>query len=414
MAHATAWMAAAMAAIVAAPALAQAPAKTAPTAPAMAPAGDIKIGVLNDQSGYQSDLAGKGSVVAAQLAADDFGGSVLGRKVVILSADMQNKPDVAEGIARRWFDTEGVDVVADDQLSSAALAVQDLASKRGKITINVSSATTDLNGSHCSPTGFKWSYDTYSAATGTAKAVVARGGRTWFFIAADYTFGKTLEAQTAQVVEQSGGKVLGEALHPIGTSDFSAYILQAVSSGAQVVGLANGGTDAINSIKQGHEFGLGTKGKAQFAGLTMFITDIQALGLESAQGLLLTTTFYWNRDPQSRAWAQRFHDRTGKMPTMVHAGVYSGVRHYLEAVKAAGTTDGPAVAREMRTLPVEDATVHGATILPNGRVLQDVYLVQVKTPAQSKEPWDDYDVLSTIPGKDAFMTMAQSGCHLPS
>lgn len=375
--------------------------------------GEIRIGVLNDRSGYQTDLAGEGSVVAARLAAEDFGGTVNGRKIVILSADMQNKPDVAAAIARQWLDTDGVDVIADNQLSSAALAVQDLARARGKITINVSSATTELTGGRCSPTGFKWSYDTYSAATGTGKAVVAQGGRTWFFLTADYSFGKTLQAQTSKVVEAAGGKVLGAALHPIGTSDFSSYLLQAISSGAQVIGLANGGTDAVGSIKQGREFGLGTPGKPQFAGLTMFITDVHALGLESAQGLLLTTTFYWDRDEASRAWSKRFFAVTGKMPTMVHAGVYSGVHHYLEAVRKSGSDDGPTVAKAMHEMPVDDATVHGGSILPNGRVLQDVFLVRVKTPAQSKQPWDDYDVLSTIPGKDAFMSEAESGCKLP-
>jgi len=371
---------------------------------------EIRIGVLNDRSGYQTDLAGEGSAVAARLAAEDFGGAVNGRKIVILSADMQNKPDVAASIARQWLDMDGVSVIADNQLSSAALAVQDLARERGKITINVSSATTELTGARCSPTGFKWSYDTYSAATGTGKAVVQQGGKNWFFLTADYTFGKMLQAQTSKVVEAAGGTVLGAALHPISTSDFSSYILQAVSSGAQVIGLSNGGTDTIGSIKQGWEFGLGTPGKPYFAGLTMFITDVHALGLESAQGLLLTTTFYWDRDESSRAWAKRFFAITGKMPTMVQAGVYSGVHHYLEAVKQSGSMDGTAVAKVMRALPVNDATVHDGSILPNGRVIQDVYLVRVKTPGQSRQPWDYYEVLSTIAGKDAFMSLAESGC----
>jgi len=373
-------------------------------------ADEIRIGVLNDRSGYQTDLAGEGSAVAARLAAEDFGGMVNGRKIVILSADMQNKPDVAASIARQWLDVDGVSVIADNQLSSAALAVQDLARARGKITINVSSATTELTGARCSPTGFKWSYDTYSAATGTGKAVVQQGGRNWFFFTADYTFGKMLQAQTSKVVEEAGGKVQGAALHPIDTSDFSSYILQAITSGAQVIGLANGGTDTIGSIKQGREFGLGTPGKPYFAGLTMFITDVHALGLESAQGLLLTTTFYWDRDENSRAWAKRFFAVTGKMPTMVHAGVYSGVHHYLEAVRQSGSIDGIAVAKAMRALPVNDATVHDGSILPNGRVIQDVYLVRVKTPGQSRQPWDYYEVLSTIAGKDAFMSEAESGC----
>lgn len=374
---------------------------------------EIRIGVLNDRSGFQSDLAGEGSAVAARLAAEDFGGKVNGKKIVILSADMQNKPDVAAGIARQWLDTEGVSVIADNQLSSAALAVQDIAKSRGKITINVSSASTDLTGARCSPTGFKWSYDTYSAANVIGNAVVQQGGKTWFFFTADYTFGKLLQEQTSKVVEAAGGKVLGAALVPIGTSDFSSYILQALSSGAQVIGLASGGTDTSNSVKQGHEFGLGTPGKPQFAGLTMFITDIHALGLDAAQGLLLTTTFYWDRDDSSRAWAKRFYAITGKMPTMVHAGVYSGVHHYLMAVKATGSEDGPTVAKAMHAMPIEDATLHGGSILPNGRVLQDVYLVRVKTSAQSRQPWDYYQVVSTIRGRDAFMGMAESGCTLP-
>lgn len=381
-------------------------------AAAQTPPGTIKIGVLNDRSGYQTDLAGEGSAVAARLAAEDFGGTVAGRKIVILTGDMQNKPDVAAGIAREWFDTDGVDVIADNQLSSAALAVQDLAKARGKITINVSSATTDLTGARCSPTGFKWSYDTYSAATGTGKAVVQQGGKTWFFFTADYTFGKVLQEQTSKVVQAAGGSVVGAALHPIGTSDFSSYILEAMSSGAQVIGLANGGTDTINSIKQGHEFGLGTPGKPQFAGLTMFITDVNALGLEAAQGLLLTTTFYWDRDADSRAWSARFFAATGKMPTMVQAGVYSGVHHYLSAVQASGSTDGPTVAKAMRAMPINDATVKGGTILPNGRVLQDLYLVRVKTPDRSTRRWDYYDVLATFPGADVFQSEAQSGCSL--
>ena len=396
-----AWAAALMFS-VALPAWAQTPAATS---------GEIKIGVLNDQSGYQSDLSGKGSIVAAQLAAEEFGYTVNGKKIVIIGADMQNKPDIAAAIAREWMDKEDVKLIADNQLSSAAFAVQDLAAARGRITINVSSASTDLVGARCSPTGFKWSYDTYSSATGTGKAIVNRGGKKWFFITADYTFGHMLEAQTTKVIEAAGGKVLGSASHPIGSSDFSSYIVQATSSGAQVIGLANGGTDTTNSIKQGHEFGLGLNGKAQFAGLAMFITDIHALGLEAAQGLLLTTTFYWDHDDQSRAWSQKFFARTGKMPTMVHAGVYSGVHHYLEAIKASGSDDGPTVAKKMRELPINDATVQNGSIQSNGRVLQNLYLVRVKAPAESKKPWDYYEVLSTIPGKEAFMPAEESGCH---
>jgi branched-chain amino acid transport system substrate-binding protein len=375
----------------------------------------VKIGVLNDRSGYQSDLAGEGSVIAARLAAEEFGNTVLGKPIIILSADMQNKPDVAAAIARKWFDAEGVDVVADNQLSSAALAVQDLAKERGRITINVSSASTRLNGDSCSPTGFKWSYDTYSAAVGTGKAIVKQGGKDWFFLTADYTFGHTLEEQTSKVVKEAGGRVLGSVRHPIGTADFASFLLRAQTSGAKVIALANGGADTVNSIKQGREFGLTGPGSSQavFAGLTMFITDIHGLGLEAAQGMLLTTSFYWDRDDKSREWAKKFFAITGKMPTMVHAGVYSGVHHYLESVKAAGTDDGPTVAKKMRELPINDMTVQGGSILPNGRVLQDMYLVRVKSPAESKKPWDYYEVLSTTPGKEVFMRFEDSGCHLP-
>lgn len=371
----------------------------------------VKIGVLNDRSGYQSDLAGKDSEVAARLAAEEFGNTVLGKPIVILAADMQNKPDVAASIARQWYDVEGVDVIADNQLSSAALAVQELAKQRGRLTINVSSASTRLNGDRCSPTGFKWSYDTYSAASGTGKAVVQQGGKNWFFLTADYTFGHTLEEQTSKVIREAGGRVLGSARHPIGTADFSSYLLQAQATGAQVIGLANGGTDTTNSVKQGREFGLTGPGKAVFAGLTMFITDIHALGLDTAQGILLTTSFYWDRDQKSREWARKFFAITGKMPTMVHAGVYSGVHHYLDAVKAAGTDDGPTVASKMRELPINDMTVQNGSILRNGRVLQDMYLVRVKAPSASTKPWDYYEVLSTIPGKDAFMSYEESGCQ---
>jgi branched-chain amino acid transport system substrate-binding protein len=375
-------------------------------------AGDtVKIGVLNDRSGYQSDLAGEGSAVAARLAAEEFGNSVIGKPIVILSADMQNKPDVAASIARQWFDVEGVDVVADNQLSSAALAVQELAKQRGKITINVSSASTRLIGDSCSPTGFKWSYDTYSAASVTGKAIVQQGGKDWFFLTANYTFGTTLEEQTSKVVRNAGGRVLGSVRHPIGTADFSSFLLRAQASGAKVIALANGGTDTINSIKQAREFGLTGPGRAVLAGLTMFITDIHGLGLEAAQGMLLATSFYWDRDEKSREWANKFFVITGKMPTMVHAGVYSGVHHYLEAVRVAGTADGPTVAKKMRELPINDMTVQNGSILPNGRVLQDMYLVRVKAPSASTKPWDYYEMLSTISGKDAFMSYAESGCR---
>jgi branched-chain amino acid transport system substrate-binding protein len=384
---------------------------TAQTAGAVS--GDaVKIGVLNDRSGFQSDLAGEGSVVAARLAAEEFGNTILGKPIVILSADMQNKPDVAASIARQWFDVEGVDVIADNQLSSAALAVQELAKQRGRVTINVSSASSRLAGDGCSPTGFKWSLDTYSAASGTGRAVVEQGGKDWFFLTADYTFGHTLEEQTAKVVTASGGRVLGAARHPLNSSDFSSYLLRAKASGAKVIGLANGGNDTSNSVKQAREFGLTGPGQAVFAGLTMFISDIDGLGLEAAQGMLLTTSFYWDRDDRSRKWANKFFAITGKMPTMVHAGVYSGVHHYLDSVKASGTDDGPTVARKMRELPVNDETIQNAVILPNGRVLHDMYLVRVKTPAASTRRWDYYDVLSTIPGKVAFQTLEASGCPL--
>ncbi|MYZ46556.1 ABC transporter substrate-binding protein [Propylenella binzhouense] len=372
----------------------------------------VKIGVLNDRSSFQSDLAGVGSEVAARIAAAEVGNKVLGKPVEIIAADMQNKPDVATSIARSWFDTDGVDMIADNQLSSAALAVQELAKQRGKITISVSSATTRLNGDSCSPTGFKWSYDTHSAAAATASAVVKQGGKDWFFLTSDYTFGHTLEEQTSKVVVDLGGRVLGAARHPMGSSDFGSYLLTAQASGAKIIGLANGGTDTINSVKQGREFGLTAGGDVSFAGLAMFITDIHGIGLEAAQGMLLSTSFYWDRDEKSREFAKKFAAEMGRMPTMVHAGVYSGVRHYLRAVEAAGTDDGPTVAAKMKELPVDDLTIQGARIPQNGRVFHDMYLVRVKKPEESTGPWDYYDVIATIPAKDAFLSFEESGCKL--
>lgn len=372
--------------------------------------GVVKIGVLNDRSGFQSDLAGTGSEVAARIAAEEVGNTVLGMPVEIIGADMQNKPDVATSIARQWFDNDAVDAIADNQLSSAALAVQELANQRGKLNFNVSSASTAMSGKQCTSTGFKWSYDTYSASSSLAKTILEQGRKKWFFMTADYTFGHTLEEQSTAIIEANGGEVVGSARHPMGNTDFSSYLLTAQSAGPDIIALANGGTDTVNTVKQANEFGLTAGGKVAFAGLAMFITDVKAMGLEDAQNMLLLTSYYWDRDEDSRNFADKFLKETGRRPTQVHAGVYSAVRHYLRAVEAAGTDDGKVVAEKMREIPIEDLTIKGAKILPNGRVLHDMYLVRVKTPEESKGDWDLYEVVATVPGEEAFMTMEQSGC----
>jgi branched-chain amino acid transport system substrate-binding protein len=370
----------------------------------------IRIGILNDQAALYADFGGRTSVEAARMAVEDFGGKVLGKSIEIVSADHQNKADVAATTARKWFDVDGVSAVADLTNSAVALAVQQIAREKGKVTLSVGPATTRLTNEDCSPTGFHWAFDTYSQAVGTAKAVVASGGKSWYILAADYAFGHQMAADLERVVKESGGTVLGQVRHPTGTMDFSSFLLQAQSSKAQVIGLANAGADTVNSVKQAGEFGIAAGGQ-KLAGLVVVISDVHALGLKVANGLLFTTAFYWDRDEPSRAWSKRFFDRTGRMPGMVQAGTYSAVLHYLKAMQAAGNADGKAVADKMRELPVDDFFAKGK-VRGDGRLMHDMYLVEVKSPAESKGAWDYYKVLRTIPAEDAAQPLSMSKCPL--
>ncbi|WP_448187520.1 ABC transporter substrate-binding protein [Azospirillum sp. sgz301742] len=371
----------------------------------------VKIGVLNDRSGLYADLGGEGSAVAARMAAEEMGNKVGGKPIEIITADHQNKPDIGSNIARQWIDTEGVDVIVDVPNSGVALAVQEVAKEKKVIFLMEGPATSRLTGDACSPTGFHWAYDTRALAVGTGRAMVKEGGDTWFFLTADYAFGHQLEADTAAEVKKAGGTVKGAVRHPLNTADFSSFLLQAQGSGAKVIGLANAGGDTINSIKQASEFGI-TQGGQKLAGLLLFLSDVHALGLPVAQDLVLTTGFYWDMDDEKRAWSKKYMEKTGKMPTMVQAGTYSAVRHYLKAIEAVGTDDGPTVAKKMKEMPVNDMFAKNGKILPNGRMVHDMYLARVKKPAESKGPWDYYQILRTIPGDEAFFTLAESGCKL--
>ncbi len=361
----------------------------------------VKIGVLTDMTGYYADLAGPGSVEAARMAADDFGGKVLGKPIVIVSADHQNKADVSSTIARKWFDEDKVDAIVDLVSSSTALAVMPVAAEKKRITLLSGPATTAITGEKCTPYNVHWTYNNWALANGTGREVVKQGGDTWYFLTADYVFGKSLEEDTAAVVKASGGKVLGASRHPSpGTTDFSSFLLQAQASGAKIIGLANAGADTVNAIKQANEFGI-TK-KQNLAGLLVFISDINSLGLPIAKGMYLTTAFYWDRDDDSRKWSKRFFEKTKRMPTMVQAGVYSAVSHYLKAIQAAGTDDADAVMARMRETPVNDFFAKNGRIGPDGLHRHEMYLVQVKTPEESKYPWDYYKIAKVIPAAEAF------------
>ncbi|MGE5477295.1 MAG: ABC transporter substrate-binding protein [Bacteroidales bacterium] len=372
----------------------------------------IKIGVLTDLSGTYSDLAGQGSVVAAQMAIEDFGGKLNGMPIELVSADHQNKADIASSIARKWYDTEQVDAIFDLVTTAAAVAVREVSREKGKVDINSGAGSTVLTNDKCSATGFHWTYDVYAMAVGTGNAVVKQGGDSWFFLTADYAFGHDLEAQTAKVVKANGGTVKGAVRHPFPNSDFSSFLLQAQASGAKIIGLANAGADTINAIKQAKEFGITQAGQS-LAGLLVFISDVHSLGLDTAQGMMLTTGYYWNRDDASRAFAKRWSERMkGRMPTMVHAGVYSSVLHYLRSVQAAKTDTGTQVAEQIRTLPIKDFFAVNGKVRPDGRMVHDMYLAQVKKPSESKGPWDYYNILRTIPGDEAFKPLADSTCPL--
>jgi branched-chain amino acid transport system substrate-binding protein len=373
----------------------------------------VKIGVLNDMSGLYADLTGPGSVVAAQLAAEDFGAAKKGIKVEIVGADHQNKPDVGSTIARQWYDRDGVDVIVDVPTSSVALAVNQITREKGKAFLVSGAATSDLTGKACSPNTIHWTYDTWMLANGTGSAIVKTGGDTWFFLTADYAFGHALERDTEAVVLKSGGKVVGKVRHPFPGSDFSSFLLQAQTSKAKIIGLANAGGDTINSIKQASEFGI-VKGGQNLAGLLVFLTDVKALGLQTAQGLIFTETFYWDRDEASRAFAKRFSEKAPRnnYPTMIHAGVYSSVLHYLKAVEAIKSTDGTKVIEQMKKMPTDDPLFGKGTVRADGRKIHPAYLVEVKAPAESKGPWDLYKIRATIPAEQAFRPMAEGGCPL--
>ena len=375
--------------------------------------GTVKIGVMNDMSGLYADLSGQGSVIAAQMALEDFGGKVNGTKDEIVSADHQNKPVIGSNVVRQWFDVDGVDVVVDVPTSSVALAVNDIAKEKNKVFLVSGAAASDLTGPKCSPNTIHWTYDTWALANGTGKAVVQTGGDTWFFLTADYAFGHALERDTSAVVQANGGKVLGSVKHPLQNADFSSFLLQAQSSGAKVIGLANAGGDTTNSIKQAAEFGI-VQGGQSLAGLLVFLTDVHALGLETAQGLILTEAFYWDANDETRKFAAEFAKRNrGIHPTMVHAGVYSSVLHYLKALKELGAdADGAAVVAKMKDMPTDDRLFGKGQVRVDGRHIHPMYLFEVKKPDESKGPWDYYKLRATIPAEEAFRPLDQGGCPL--
>ncbi|MBK4738055.1 ABC transporter substrate-binding protein [Noviherbaspirillum pedocola] len=372
----------------------------------------VKIGLLLDMSSLYADITGTGSVAAAQMAIADFGGKVLGKPVELVYADHQNKADIAASKAREWFDRDRVDAILDVAASGPALAVAPIAKEKNRIAVFSGPGSARLTGDACTPVTVHYAYDTYALANATARAVVKNGGDSWFFLTADYTFGTTLEKDASDVIRANGGKVLGSVRHPLNASDFSSFLVQAQGSGAKVIGLANAGGDTINAIKAAREFGLTTSGKQSLAGLLVYINDVHTLGLNTAQGMLLTTGFYWDHDDESRKWSRRFFEKTKKMPNMSQAGLYSSVMHYLNAVQAAGTDETGAVMQKMRELPVNDMFAKNGRIREDGRMVHDMYLYQVKKPAESKSPWDYYKLVSTIPGEQAFQPLSASSCPL--
>ncbi len=375
--------------------------------------GTIKIGVLTDLSGTYSDLSGAGSVWSAKKAVEDYLATKPGAKIEVVQADHQNKPDIAANTARQWFDTDGVDVIVDLVTSSTALAVVNIAKEKNKVALVSGAGSSALTGKSCTANSIHWTYDTFALASGTGQAVVKTGGDSWFFITADYAFGAALEADTSAVVIKNGGKVLGAVKHPFPAQDFSSFLLQAQSSKAKVIGLANAGADTTNAIKQASEFGI-VQGGQRLAGLLVFLSDIHALGLKTAQGLTFTESWYWDTSDSNRAFAKAFSAANGgKYPTMVHAGVYSSVIHYLKAVDALKSdADGAAVVAKMKEMPTEDVLFGKGSVRPDGRKIHDMYLFEVKKPEESKGPYDYYNVKATIPAAEAFRPMANGGCPL--
>ncbi len=371
----------------------------------------VRIGLILDMSGVYADVTGKGSATAAEMAISDFGGKVLGKKIDLLVVDHQNKADIAAARAREWYDTKGVDAIMDVAGSAPALAVLEVAREKNRIVVFSGPGTERITNDLCSPVSVHYTYDTYALANTTARATVEQGGKSWFFLTADYAFGHTLQASATAVVQESGGTVVGSVKHPMGASDFASYLLQAQASKAQVVGLANAGGDTVNAIKAASEFGL-TKGGQRLAGLLLYINDIHAIGLEAAAGLTLTEAFYWDMNDETRAWSQRYYDKLKKMPNMSQAGTYSSVMHYLKAVEAAGTDETGAVMKKMKSMPINDFFAKNGYIREDGRMVHDMYMFQVKTPAESKKPWDYYNLVATMPGDKAFMPLSKSTCPL--
>jgi branched-chain amino acid transport system substrate-binding protein len=371
----------------------------------------VKIGVLTDMSSLYADATGKGSLVAVQMAVADYGGKVKGKPVEIVSADHQNKPDVAVSIARNWYDNEKVDAIVDVPTSSVALPISALTREKNKIHINSGAGTSDLTGPACSPNTVHYTYDTYSLSNVAGKAMVKRGEDTWFFVTADYAFGMALERDAANVVRENGGKVLGDVRHPLNNSDFSSFLLQAQASKAKVIALADAGGDTTNALKQAAEFGI-TQGGQKMIALLMEITDVHSLGIKATQGLIVTDAFYWDTNDETRAFSNRFKEKIGRMPTMIQAGLYSATMHYLKAIDAIGTDDSLKVMAQMRATPINDFFVKNGKIRADGRMVHDMYLFEVKKPEESKNEWDLYKLLATVPGDEAFRPLDKGNCPL--
>ena len=372
----------------------------------------VKIGLILDMSSLYADITGEGSVYAARMAIEDFGGKMLGKPIELVYADHQNKPDIAASKAREWFDKDKVDALMDVAASATALAVVEVAKQKNRIAVFNGPGSTRLTNEACSAVTVHYTYDTFALANGTGRAVVKTGGDTWFFLTADYAFGQALEKDTSDVVKAEGGRVLGSVRHPLNASDFSSFLLQAQASGAKIIGLANAGGDFVNAIKGASEFGLTKSGKQSLAGLLVYINDIHALGLATTQGLYLTEAFYWDLNDESRKWSRRFFEKMKKMPNMSQAGVYSSTLHYLRAVKAAGTDDTGAVMKKMKEMPVNDFFAKNGRIREDGRMVHDMYLFEVKKPSESKTPWDYYKLKATIPADQAFQPLSRSACPL--
>ena len=392
-------------------AIAAAAALAATTAQAEISDGELRIGYLADMSGTYRDLAGPGGLEALRMAVEDFGGSVNGAPIQVFSADDRNSADVGANTVREWVDTRNVDMVAGMVASSVTIAVTNVLKENDKLGIVSGSAASSITNEHCSPNHIHWVYDTYPLANGTAKAIVDQGGDTWFMLTADYAFGHALEGDVTRVVEESGGEVVGGVRHPFPTDDFSSYILQAQGSGAKIIGLANAGADTVNAISTASQFGVVEAGQ-QLAGLLVFLNDVHAMGLETTQGLLLTTGWYWDMDDESREWSERYYERMNRMPTMVQAGIYSSTMHYLQAVEATGSDDAATVREYMMEQPINDFFARNGRLREDGRMVHDMYLAQVKSPADSTGEWDLYEILATIPAEEAYRPLSESQCHL--